>query len=134
MFLWMVGLEVIKQVCCVSRVRKEAIANPKKNHLFLISNSTVFHRQENQSTSTLRFAKSVLSLTEEGEDCSVAFFTAWCLVHVHMSCGGSVGWGLSINTVYMLIRESVDSLCRDGADVQYMQHLSKSHITSQQIH
>ena len=30
------------------------------------------------------------------------------------------------------IRESVDSLCRDGADVQYMQYLSKSHITSPQ--
>ena len=29
------------------------------------------------------------------------------------------------------IRESVDSLCRDGADVQYMQYLSKSRITSQ---
>ena len=31
------------------------------------------------------------------------------------------------------IRESVDSLCRDGADAQYMQYLSKSHITSPQI-
>ena len=29
--------------------------------------------------------------------------------------------------------ESVDSLCRDGADAQYMQYLSKSHITSPQI-
>ena len=29
------------------------------------------------------------------------------------------------------IRESVDSLCRDGADAQYMQYLSKSRITSQ---
>ena len=28
------------------------------------------------------------------------------------------------------IRESVDSLCRDGADAQYMQYLSKSCITS----
>ena len=27
------------------------------------------------------------------------------------------------------IGESVDSLCRDGADVQYMQYLSKSRIT-----
>ena len=33
-----------------------------------------------------------------------------------------------------LIRESVDSLCRDGADAQqYMQYLSKSRITSAQI-
>ena len=30
------------------------------------------------------------------------------------------------------IRESVDSLCRDGADTQYMQYLSKSRITSPQ--
>ena len=27
---------------------------------------------------------------------------------------------------YIYIRESVDSLCRDGADTQYMQYLSKS--------
>ena len=33
-----------------------------------------------------------------------------------------------------VIRESVDSLCRDGADAQYMQYLSKSRITSPQIH
>ena len=32
----------------------------------------------------------------------------------------------------VLIRESVDSLCRDGADAQYMQYLSKSRITSPQ--
>ena len=31
------------------------------------------------------------------------------------------------------IRESVDSPCRDGADAQYMQYLSKSRITSPQI-
>ena len=31
-----------------------------------------------------------------------------------------------------IIRESVDSLCRDGADAQYMQYLSKSRITSPQ--
>ena len=31
------------------------------------------------------------------------------------------------------IRESVDSLCRDGADAQYMQYLRKSRITSPQI-
>ena len=30
------------------------------------------------------------------------------------------------------IRESVDSLCRDGADAQYMQYLSKSRVTSPQ--
>ena len=32
----------------------------------------------------------------------------------------------------LYIRESVDSLCRDGADMQYMQYLSKSRITSPQ--
>ena len=32
----------------------------------------------------------------------------------------------------LTIRESVDSLCRDGADGQYMQYLSKSRITSPQ--
>ena len=32
----------------------------------------------------------------------------------------------------VLIRESVDSLCRDGADAQYMQYLSKSRTTSPQ--
>ena len=31
--------------------------------------------------------------------------------------------------VLVCIRESVDSLCRDGAGVQYMQCLSKSRIT-----
>ena len=34
--------------------------------------------------------------------------------------------------LYYTIRESVDSLCRDGADAQYMQYLSKSRITSPQ--
>ena len=33
----------------------------------------------------------------------------------------------------MLIRESVDSLCRDGANAQYMQYLSKNRLTSPQI-
>ena len=35
-------------------------------------------------------------------------------------------------SIYMFIRESVDSLCRDGADAQYMQYLSKCRITSPQ--
>ena len=33
-----------------------------------------------------------------------------------------------------LTRESVDFLCRDGADTQYMQYLSKTHVTSPQTH
>ena len=38
-------------------------------------------------------------------------------------------WGygkLSSEMGTRLIRESVDSLCRDGADAQYMQYLSKA--------
>ena len=40
-----------------------------------------------------------------------------------------------INYVIVInhVRESVDSLCRDGADAQYMQYLSKCCITSPQI-
>ena len=38
----------------------------------------------------------------------------------------------SRSTIDSTIRESVDSLCRDGADAQYMQYLSKSRITSPQ--
>ena len=57
------------------------------------------------------FSRSVLSLTEEEEDSSVAIFTVWCLAHVHVhAClgvrvwrGGGMGRGLSIDTVYMLI-------------------------------
>ena len=40
---------------------------------------------------------------------------------------------LNINMCTFTIRESVDSLCRDGADAHYMQYLSKSRITSPQI-
>ena len=36
--------------------------------------------------------------------------------------------------IFLCIRESVDSLCRDGADAQYIkQYLRKSRITSPQI-
>ena len=37
-----------------------------------------------------------------------------------------------VKMLHAYIRESVDTLCRDGADVQYMQYLSKSRITSPQ--
>ena len=41
---------------------------------------------------------------------------------------------LHLGDMQYLIRESVNSLCRDGADAQYMrQYLSKSRITSPQI-
>ena len=40
--------------------------------------------------------------------------------------------GASVRELYgaLSCREPVDSLCRDGADAQYMQYLSKSRITS----
>ena len=40
---------------------------------------------------------------------------------------------IETNHLSFIIRESVDSLCRDGANAQYMQYLSKSRITSLQI-
>ena len=44
-----------------------------------------------------------------------------------------VGYQVSTDLYTHTIRESVDSLCRDGADTQYMQYLSKCRITSPQI-
>ena len=41
-------------------------------------------------------------------------------------------WMSNASSGLCIIRESVDSLCRDGADAQYMQYLSKSRITSPQ--
>ena len=38
----------------------------------------------------------------------------------------------NVDIIRKYIRESVDSLCRDGADAQYMQYLSKIRITSPQ--
>ena len=46
-------------------------------------------------------------------------------------CMQHIACQLNCYSMY-LIRESVDSLCRDGADAQYMQYLSKSSITSPQ--
>ena len=43
---------------------------------------------------------------------------------------GLVYQKITLHVAYKSIRESVDSLCREGADVQYMQYLSKSRITS----
>ena len=83
MFLWMVGLEVIKQVCCVSRVCKGTIANPT-NNLFLVSNSTIFIDRKTEVLPHFAFARSVLSLTEELEDSSIAIFTAYCLAFMHV--------------------------------------------------
>ena len=44
---------------------------------------------------------------------------------------GLVGFNLHfMQSDYYYIKELVDSLCRDGADAQYMQYLSNSRITS----
>ena len=76
MLLWMVGLEVIKQVRCVSQVCKGTIANPKKKTTcFLSVTAPFFIDRKTKVLPHFAFAKSVLSLTKEGEDSSVAFFT-----------------------------------------------------------
>ena len=72
MFLWMVALEVIKQVCCVSRVCKGTITNPTDNYKYLESHGGSL-----------------------GEHSSVAIFTitVWCLAHVHVhACLGACAW------------------------------------------
>ena len=51
-----------------------------------------------------------------------------CYSNYAKSCCTNCGW------IQFSISESVDSLCRDGADAQYMQYLSKSRITSPQTH
>ena len=70
----------------------------------------------------------------------------WCIViitavHVFQVSGISIGTCNLDSEINLLstkekqklsIRESVDSLCRDGADAQYIQYLSKSRITSPQ--
>ena len=50
------------------------------------------------------------------------------------TCQTTENWSGSVPTCQgMYIRKSVDSQCRDGADVQYMEYLNKSCITSPQI-
>ena len=96
---------------CFMSISKGTIANPTSN-LFRVSNSTIFI-DRNWNTSTLRFARSVLSLTTEYSSVtsvvSVAIFTAWCLalvhvlVHARLSTHGVAGRDLSIYTIYVLI-------------------------------
>ena len=50
-----------------------------------------------------------------------------------MSCENLSSVSEAFKLLRIIIRELVDSLCRDGADAQYMQYLSKSRITSPQI-
>ena len=50
------------------------------------------------------------------------------------TCQATGEWSGSAPTCQgMYIRESVDSLCRDGADMQYMQYLNERCITLPQI-
>ena len=94
-------------------------------------------------------------------DCLSMFYhyRKWCVVHDQYPSAKFVGHifalqqiimehnfsSLKHNCIYIykkmcsrsridlsFIRESVDSLCRDGADAQYMQYLSKSLIISPQ--
>ena len=61
----------------------------------------------------------------------VCLFVLFCFVYfVLFSFVLFLGRSGSPPSVY--IRESVHSLCRDDADAQYMQYLSKSRITSPQ--
>ena len=54
----------------------------------------------------------------------------WCLLHLLVKSHYS---SMYCNIKYSLYqRVGIDSLCRDGANVQYMQYLSKSRITSPQ--
>ena len=104
-FLWVVGLEVIKQVRFHSMQ-----GNDRKSNKQLVF-STIFINRKTEVLPDFAFARSVLSLTEEPEveDSSVAIFIVWSLALVHMhacACLGArskVGWGLSISTVCILI-------------------------------
>ena len=66
----------------------------------------------------------------------------YCCCTYHQCCCRGICSGLWLQWVYMklscmmvnIIRESVDFLCRDGADAQYMQYLRKSCITSYNYH
>ena len=71
----------------------------------------------------------------EGRVVGVPKFHSWgkCtmpLTNINSDWMFNASSGLCIILGY--IRESVDSLCRDGADAQYMQYLSKSRTTSPQ--
>ena len=67
---------------------------------------------------------------------SCQFDTRW-VTGGHFNCQTSSILSQTMHTythyfVHRVITESVDSPCRDGADAQYMQYLSKSRITSPQ--
>ena len=66
----------------------------------------------------------------EGRVVGIPKFYSWSRCTMPLSNMNS-DW-MSNASSGLCIRESVDSLCRDGADAQYMQYLSKSRITSPQ--
>ena len=74
-------------------------------------------------------------VASEGRVFGIPKFHSWgkCtmpLTNINSDWMSNASSGLCI--ILLFIRESVDSLCRDGADAQYMQYLSKSRITSPQ--
>ena len=98
-FLWMVGLEVIKQVRCVSRVSaRERLQIRQTSFILLVT--APFSLTGTKVFPHFAFARCVLSLTEKVEHssiASVAIFTAWCLVLVHEhACLGMHGVAGSI--------------------------------------
>ena len=65
LFFWVVGLEVIKQVCCITRAWKRLLAN-STNNLFLAYNSAIFIDSKPKYFQTLPLPEpSVLRANEE---------------------------------------------------------------------
>ena len=89
---------------------------------------------------TLRWHKTLCSFTFISESVELALQLHHCLLYVGKNMYSSTKYDVqTLNPIIILcmllpyiIRESVDSLCRDGADVQYMQYLRKSRIISPQ--
>ena len=84
MFLWVVGLEVIKQVCCVSQVSAREQSQIRHTTCFLLE--TAPFSTGTQVLPQFTFANSVWSLTTEYSSVAgITIFTAWylALVHVH---------------------------------------------------
>ena len=87
-FLWMVGLEVIKQICYVFPSFREQ-SQIRQTTCFLLVIAPFSSTEKLKYLHTMFLLKvhvSVFSLTEEVEHssvASVAIFTAWCLALAH---------------------------------------------------
>ena len=81
-FLWIVDLEGMKQVCCVSRVSAREWSQIRQATCILLVTAP-FSLTGTEVFPHFAFTRCVLSLTEEVEHSSVAIFTVWCLVLVH---------------------------------------------------